>query len=99
MALMAHSLVISQPLSKDTAGLVFGPANNLFVVNSGDPGSVTVLNATTFALITIVNAGGILMILRELPSAPTEIFTSPMPVATTSSSSTEPPALSSQICG
>jgi WD40 repeat protein len=44
----------------DAAGLVFGPANNLFVVNSADPGSVTVLNATTGALKTTVDAGGIL---------------------------------------
>jgi len=45
---------------EDAAGLAFGPANNLFVVNSTDPGSVTVLNATTGALITKVDAGGIL---------------------------------------
>ena len=44
---------------EDAAGLAFGPANNLFVVNSTDPGSVTVLNATTGALITKVDAGGI----------------------------------------
>jgi DNA-binding beta-propeller fold protein YncE len=45
---------------EDAAGLVFGPNNNLFVVNSSDPGSVTVLNATTGALKTTVDAGGIL---------------------------------------
>jgi WD40 repeat protein len=44
----------------DAAGLVFGPNNNLFVVSSSDPGSVTVLNATTGALKTTVDAGGIL---------------------------------------
>jgi len=45
---------------EDAAGLVFGPNNNLFVVNSSDPGSVTVLNATTGALKTTVDAGGLL---------------------------------------
>jgi DNA-binding beta-propeller fold protein YncE len=44
----------------DAAGLAFGPANNLFVVNSASPGSLTVLNATTGALVTTVDAGGIL---------------------------------------
>ena len=44
----------------DAAGLVFGPNNNLFVVSSSDPGSLTVLNATTGALKTTVDAGGIL---------------------------------------
>ena len=45
---------------EDAAGLVFGPNNNLFVVSSSDPGSLTVLNATTGALKTTVDAGGIL---------------------------------------
>ena len=40
--------------------MVFGPNNNLFVVSSSDPGSLTVLNATTGALKTTVDAGGIL---------------------------------------
>ena len=44
----------------DAAGLVFGPNNNLFVVSSSDPGAVTVLNATTGALKTTVDAGGLL---------------------------------------
>jgi DNA-binding beta-propeller fold protein YncE len=45
---------------EDAAGLVFGPNNNLFVVSSSDPGSLTVLNATTGALKTTVDAGGLL---------------------------------------
>ena len=44
----------------DAAGLVFGPNNNLFVVSSSDPGALTVLNATTGALKTTVDAGGLL---------------------------------------
>jgi DNA-binding beta-propeller fold protein YncE len=49
-------------------------------------------NLFVVALSTVTEPGSVE--LTELPSAPTKIFTSPMPVATTSSSSTEPPALS-----
>ena len=45
----------------DAAGLAFGPTGNLFVVSSSDPGALTVLNGTTGAVITTVDAGGILM--------------------------------------
>jgi WD40 repeat protein len=45
---------------EDAAGLVFGPTGNLFVVSSSAPGSLNVINGTTGALITSVNAGGIL---------------------------------------
>jgi WD40 repeat protein len=44
----------------DAAGLVFGPTGNLFVVSSTAPGLLNVLNGTTGALITTVNAGGIM---------------------------------------
>jgi outer membrane protein assembly factor BamB len=44
----------------DAAGLVFGPTGNLFVVSSTDPGVLTVLNGTTGAPITTVDAGGIM---------------------------------------
>jgi hypothetical protein len=49
----------------------------------------------TGALITKVDAGGILNDPEGITLAPTKIFTPPIPVATTSSSSTEPPAHSS----
>jgi WD40 repeat protein len=45
---------------EDAAGLVFGSSGNLFVVSSTDPGSLNVINGTTGALITSVNAGGIM---------------------------------------
>ncbi len=45
---------------EDAAGLVFGPTGNLFVVSSTDPGVLNVLNGTTGALITAVNAGAIM---------------------------------------
>lgn len=44
----------------DAAGLVFGPTGNLFVASSSAPGALNVINGTTGALITTVNAGGIL---------------------------------------
>jgi WD40 repeat protein len=44
----------------DAAGLVFGPTGNLFVVSSTAPGLLNVVNGTTGALITSVDAGGIL---------------------------------------
>jgi WD40 repeat protein len=46
--------------AEDAAGLAFGPSGNLFVVGSTDPGLLTVLNGTTGALITTVDAGGIM---------------------------------------
>ena len=45
---------------EDAAGLVFGPTGNLFVVSSTAPGLLTVLNGTTGAPITTVNAGNIM---------------------------------------
>ena len=46
--------------AEDAAGLAFGPTGNLFVVGSTAPGLLTVLNGTTGALITTVDAGGIM---------------------------------------
>jgi streptogramin lyase len=43
----------------NAAGLAFGPANKLFVVNSSSPGAVTELNATNGALINTITAGGL----------------------------------------
>jgi hypothetical protein len=79
----------------NAAGLAFGPANNLFVVNSSSPGAVTELNATNGALINTITAGGLFPIPKGLPLVLIRTFTSPTPMPTTSSSSTEPPALSS----
>jgi WD40 repeat protein len=45
---------------EDAAGLVFGPTGNLYVVSSSAPGALNVINGTTGALITSVDAGGIL---------------------------------------
>ncbi len=45
---------------EDAAGLVFGPSGNLFVVSSSLPGSLNVVNGTTGAVITTIDAGGIL---------------------------------------
>jgi sugar lactone lactonase YvrE len=45
----------------DAAGIVFGPTGNLFVVGSGTPGLLTVLNGTTGAVVTTSDAGGTLM--------------------------------------
>jgi WD40 repeat protein len=45
----------------DAAGLAFGPTGNLFVVGSGTPGLVTVLNGTSGAVVTTSDAGGALM--------------------------------------
>ena len=45
---------------EDAAGLVFGPTGNLFVVSSTAPGLLTVLNGTTGAPITTIDAGGIM---------------------------------------
>jgi WD40 repeat protein len=42
---------------EDAAGMVFGPGNSLYVVNSTDPGSVTRLNATTGALVSELTGG------------------------------------------
>ena len=44
----------------DAAGIIFGPTGNLFVVSSSAPGALNVINGTTGALITSVDAGGIL---------------------------------------
>jgi outer membrane protein assembly factor BamB len=46
--------------AEDAAGLVFGPTGNLYVVSSTAPGALNVINGTTGALITTVNAGGIM---------------------------------------
>ncbi len=46
--------------AEDAAGLVFGPTGNLFVVGSTAPGLLSVLNGATGALITTVDAGGIM---------------------------------------
>jgi len=46
--------------AEDAAGLAFGPTGNLFVVGSTAPGLLSVLNGTTGALITTVDAGGIM---------------------------------------
>jgi WD40 repeat protein len=78
----------------DAAGLVFGPNNNLFVVSSSDPGSLTVLNATTGALKPPLMLAVSFPIPKALPSAPTRTSMSPIPITATSSSSTEPPARS-----
>jgi streptogramin lyase len=43
----------------NAAGLKFGPNGNLYVVNSSSPGSVTELNGTTGALITLLTGGGL----------------------------------------
>jgi DNA-binding beta-propeller fold protein YncE len=43
----------------DAAGLVFGPGNSLYVVDSSDPGAVTKLNATTGMLIGELTGGGL----------------------------------------
>jgi sugar lactone lactonase YvrE len=45
----------------DAAGIAFGPTGNLFVVGSGSPGLVTVLNGTTGTVVTTSDADGALM--------------------------------------
>lgn len=45
---------------ENAAGLIFGPTGNLFVVGSSSPGELHVINGTTGAVITSIDAGGIL---------------------------------------
>jgi WD40 repeat protein len=44
---------------EDAAGLLFGPDGNMYVSNSTDPGSVTKLNGTTGAVISVLTGGGL----------------------------------------